>query len=109
MFGFWGCASKKTDGPGKAAAESVGAAQAASCAVVLAVSGMTWASGCPPRVARALESVEGVEKVEVNYDTKEAQISGAKVLCNEPSVLKLTQALDKAGFSGDLKKSDPPF
>ena len=41
MFGFWGCASKKTDGPGKAAAESVGAAQAVGCAVVLAVSGMT--------------------------------------------------------------------
>ena len=41
VFSFLGCASKKTDGPGKAAAESVSVVKAESCAMVLAVSGMT--------------------------------------------------------------------
>jgi hypothetical protein len=45
----------------------------------------------------------------VRYAQKEALVVGASTLCNNPALLSLTQALDKAGYSGELKSAKPAF
>jgi copper chaperone CopZ len=62
--------------------------------VTLAITGMTCAVNCPPRVRAALESVAGVESATVDYDTRTASVqmrSGT-----DPSAL--VAAVRKQGF-----------
>ena len=55
--------------------------------------------GCPPRVRSALESVEGVETAEVDFESKTATVTCSKG-CDEA---KLVAALEEAGFGGKVK------
>lgn len=61
----------------------------------MTVEGMNCAS-CVRRVEAALQKVEGVERVSVNLATERAYIEGY------PKVQSLLQALQAAGYSGEL-------
>ncbi len=68
--------------------------------VTLAVSGMTCAA-CPITVKKALSKVDGVEKVEVSYENKEALVTydDTKI-----STEALTKATEGAGYPSEVKK-----
>ena len=58
------------------------------------VGGMTC-SGCVASVTRALQSVDGVDKVEVSLDQGQASVSYDPARVNET---KLRSAIEDAGF-----------
>jgi mercuric ion binding protein len=66
---------------------------------VFAVDGMQCPAGCPPVVKRALESVEGVDAVEVDYAVKQARV---RVDAERFDQSAAVQALADAGFQGKL-------
>jgi copper chaperone CopZ len=55
--------------------------------------------GCPPKVRSALESVDGVETVEVDFQSKTATVTCSSG-CDEA---KLISALEEANFGGEVK------
>lgn len=73
---------------------------AATQTVKLSVPGMTCAA-CPITVKKALSKVEGVSKIDVNLDQREAVVSFDD---GKTSVDKLTQATAEAGYPSDLKR-----
>ncbi|MDX1554429.1 MAG: mercury resistance system periplasmic binding protein MerP [Xanthomonadales bacterium] len=74
-------------------------ASAATQTVTLDVPGMTCAA-CPFTVKKALTNVDGVQKVEVSYEQREAVVTfdDAKV-----STQQLTTATDNAGYPSSVK------
>lgn len=72
----------------------VSPAFAASRSVTLAVSNMTC-SACPITVKKALFGVHGVEKVDINFDKKEAAVAFDDARTN---VKALTKATENAGY-----------
>jgi len=64
--------------------------------VVLRITGMTCAVLCPPKVQAALQSVEGVRAVSVDYDARTATVVCATTCKPET----LVAALQKQGFGG---------
>lgn len=75
-------------------------AWAATKTVTLAVSGMTCAA-CPITVKKALSRVDGVEKAEVSYETKEAVVTYDDA---KTSAEALTKATEGAGYPSEVKK-----
>ena len=73
---------------------------AANQTVTLAVPGMTCAA-CPITVKKAIAKVDGVNKVVVSYDTREAVVSFDDA---KASVQKLTQATENAGYPSSVKR-----
>lgn len=73
---------------------------AAPQTVSLDVPGMTCAA-CPITVKRAISKVSGVNKVEVNYDRREAVVSFDDA---KASAQKLTQATENAGYPSSVKR-----
>ena len=73
---------------------------AATQTVTLAVPGMTCAA-CPITVKQAISKVDGVSKVNVSFDKREAVVmfDDAKA-----SVQKLTQATENAGYPSSVKR-----
>ncbi len=67
--------------------------------LVFAVEGMKCSVACPPQVKGALESVAGVNSVEVDYDAKQARV---KVDASKFDQTAAVQALSSAGFQGSL-------
>lgn len=78
-----------------------GAALSNPRTVTLAVPGMNC-SACPITVKKALQKVEGVEKVAVTFEPKEAVITFDDT---KTTVGKLTEATTKAGYPSTLKQS----
>ncbi len=74
-------------------------AMAATKTVTLAVKGMTCAA-CPITVRKALDSVKGVEKVEVSFQKKEAVVTYDD---SKTNVKALTQATKNAGYPSTVK------
>jgi mercuric ion binding protein len=74
-------------------------AWAATKTVTLAVSGMTCAA-CPITVKKALNRVEGVSKIDVSLEKKEAVVTFDDAKTN---VEKLTKATANAGYPSSVK------
>lgn len=73
---------------------------AATQTVTLAVPGMTCAA-CPITVKQAISKVDGVNKVNVSYDKREAVVTFDDA---KASVQKLTQATENAGYPSSVKR-----
>ncbi|PKM12625.1 MAG: mercuric transport protein periplasmic component [Gammaproteobacteria bacterium HGW-Gammaproteobacteria-3] len=73
---------------------------AATQTVKLAVPGMTCAA-CPITVKKALSRVEGVSKIDVNFERREAVVSFDDT---KTRVLDLTQATANAGYPSSVEK-----
>lgn len=73
---------------------------AATQTVTLAVPGMTCAA-CPITVKKALSKVEGVSKVDVGFETREAVVTFDNA---KTSVQKLTKATEDAGYPSTVKQ-----
>ena len=78
----------------------VAPAWAATQTVTLCVQGMTCAA-CPITVKKALSKVDGVSKIEVSLEKREAVVTFDDTKTN---VRKLTQATADAGYPSDLKR-----
>lgn len=68
--------------------------------VTLAVPGMTCAA-CPITVKKAISKVEGVSKIEVKFEQREAVVTFDDA---KTSVQKLTKATEDAGYPSSIKK-----
>ena len=73
---------------------------AATQTVTLAVPGMTCAA-CPITVKQAISKVDGVNKVNVSFDKREAVVTFDDA---KASVPKLTQATENAGYPSSVKR-----
>jgi mercuric ion binding protein len=78
----------------------VAAAQAAPQTVTLDVPGMTCAA-CPITVKKAISKVDGVSKVDVSYDKRQAVVTFDDA---KATVQKLTQATENAGYPSTVKR-----
>ena len=76
-----------------------GAALSNPKTVTLGVAGMNCAA-CPITIKKALQKVEGVEKVAVTFEPKEAVVTFDDA---KTTVGKLTEATAKAGYPSVLK------
>jgi mercuric ion binding protein len=75
-------------------------ALAATKTVTLSVPGMTCAA-CPITVKKALDKVEGVEKVEASYEKKEAVVTFDDA---KTKVKDLMEATKNAGYPSAVKR-----
>lgn len=73
---------------------------AATRTVTLAVPGMTCAA-CPITVKKSLLKVEGVSKVDVGFEKREAVVTYDDA---KTSVQKLTKATEDAGYPSNAKQ-----
>jgi hypothetical protein len=64
--------------------------------VTVAVTGMTWPNGWPPRVQKALASLPWVRQVQVDFPKKQAVVTVETEKYDEKGLVK---ALEKAGSS----------
>ena len=71
---------------------------AATKTVTLSVSGMTCAA-CPITVKKGLSKVEGVSKIDINYDKREAVVTFDDAKTN---VQMLTKATEDVGYPSVL-------
>lgn len=78
----------------------IGPVWAAAQTVTLSVPGMTCAT-CPITVKKALSKVEGVNRVEISYEKREAVVSFDDA---RTSVATLTKATANAGYPSHLKQ-----
>ncbi len=78
----------------------VAAAQAAPQTVTLDVPGMTCAA-CPITVKKTISTVEGVNKVDVSYEKRQAVVTFDDA---KATVQKLTQATENAGYPSTVKR-----
>ncbi|MFZ3288629.1 MAG: mercury resistance system periplasmic binding protein MerP [Telluria sp.] len=74
-------------------------AWASTHTVTLAVPGMTCAA-CPITVKKAISRVEGVSKVDVTFEKREAVVTFDDA---KTSVQKLTKATEEAGYPSSVK------
>ncbi len=83
-----------------AVAAAAAPAWAATQTVILSVPDMTCAA-CPITVRHAISKVEGVSKIDVSFEKREAVVTfdDAKV-----SVQKLTRATEDAGYPSSVKR-----
>lgn len=73
---------------------------AATQTVTLSVPGMTC-EACPITVKKALSKVEGVSKVSVSFEKREAVVAFDDAKTN---VQKLTKATENAGYPSGVKR-----
>ena len=81
-------------------AASAGAVHAAPQTVTLDVPGMTCAA-CPITVKKAISKVDGVSKVDVSYEKRQAVVTFDDAKAN---VQKLTAATENAGYPSTVKR-----
>jgi mercuric ion binding protein len=73
---------------------------AATQTVTLSVPGMTCAA-CPITVKKAISKVEGVSKIHVNFDKREAVVTFDDA---KTDLQKLAKATEEAGYPSSVKK-----
>lgn len=78
---------------------ALAAVWAATQTVTLSVPGMTCAT-CPITVKKAISQVEGVSKIDVSFDKREAVVTFDDA---KTSVQKLTAATENAGYPSSVK------
>jgi mercuric ion binding protein len=78
-------------------------ASAAPRTVTLSVAGMTCAA-CPITIKKALLRVDGVQKVEVSYEKKEAVVTFDDA---KTTAAALMEATKRAGFTATEKVATP--
>lgn len=78
----------------------IGPVWAATQTVTLSVPGMTCAA-CPITVKKALSKVEGVNRVEIRYERREAVVTFDDA---RTAVATLTKATANAGYPSHLKQ-----
>lgn len=78
----------------------IGPIWAATQTVTLSVPGMTCAT-CPITVKKALSKVEGVNRVEIRYERREAVVTFDDA---RTAVATLTKATANAGYPSHLKQ-----
>ena len=83
-----------------ALAAAVAPVWAATQTVTLSVVGMTCAA-CPITVKKALSKVEGVSKIDVSFEKREAVVTFDDAKAN---VQKLTKATENAGYPSSVKR-----
>ena len=83
-----------------ALASAVTPVWAATQTVTLSVPGMTC-SACPITVKKAISKVEGVSKIDVTFETREAVVTFDDA---KTSVQKLTKATGDAGYPSSVKQ-----
>ena len=76
------------------------AVQASPQTVTLDVPGMTC-SACPITVKKAISKVDGVSKVDVSYEKRQAVVTFDDA---KASVQKLTQATGNAGYPSSVRR-----
>jgi len=81
-------------------ATSAAAVHAAPQTVTLDVPGMTCAA-CPITVKKAILKVDGVSKVDVSYEKRQAVVTFDDA---KASAQKLTQATENAGYPSTVKR-----
>ncbi|MBX3602354.1 MAG: mercury resistance system periplasmic binding protein MerP [Rubrivivax sp.] len=81
-------------------AASAAAVHASPQTVTLDVPGMTCAA-CPITVKKAISKVDGVSKVDVSYEKRQAVVTFDDA---KASVQKLTQATENAGYPSTVKR-----
>jgi mercuric ion binding protein len=81
-------------------AASASTVHAAPQTVTLDVPGMTCAA-CPITVKTAISKVDGVSKVAVSYEKRQAVVTFDDA---KASVQKLTQATENAGYPSTVKR-----
>lgn len=81
-------------------AASAAAVHAAPQTVTLDVPGMNCAA-CPITVKKAISKVEGVSKVDVSYEKRQAVVTFDDA---RASVQKLTQATENAGYPSTVRR-----
>jgi mercuric ion binding protein len=81
-------------------ATSAAAVQASPQTVTLDVPGMTCAA-CPITVKKAISKVDGVSKVDVSYEKRQAVVTFDDA---KASLQKLTQATANAGYPSTVKR-----
>ncbi len=79
---------------------SAAAAHAAPQTVTLDVPGMTCAA-CPITVKKAISKVDGVSRVDVSYERRQAVVTFDDA---RASVQKLTQATENAGYTSTVMR-----
>lgn len=79
---------------------AVATAHAAPQTVTLDVPGMTCAA-CPITVKKAISKVDGVSKVEVSYEKRQAVVTFDDA---KASVQQLTQATENAGYPSTVRR-----
>ncbi|WP_448510362.1 mercury resistance system periplasmic binding protein MerP [Immundisolibacter sp.] len=75
-------------------------AWAATQTVTLSVPGMTCAA-CPITVKKAISKVEGVSRIDVNFDEREAVVTFED---SKASTKTLTDATTNAGYPSSVKQ-----
>ncbi|HHH26839.1 MAG TPA: heavy-metal-associated domain-containing protein [Polyangiaceae bacterium] len=60
---------------------------------------------CPPRVSRAIASVQGVQSVDVSFADKKAQVTSAR--CDAAAAKEIADALSEAGYGGEVIETVP--
>lgn len=78
---------------------AIAPARAATQTVTLAVPGMTCSS-CPITVKKAISKVQGVSKIKVGFEKREAVVTFDDA---KTSIQKLTAATENAGYPSTLK------
>lgn len=78
----------------------VAPAWAVTQTVTLSVPGMTCAA-CPITVKKAISKVDGVSKIDVKFDKREAVVAFDDAKTN---VQKLTKATEDAGYPSSVKR-----
>lgn len=73
---------------------------AATQTVTLSVPGMTCAT-CPITVKKAISKVEGVSRIDMTFDKREAVVTFDDA---KTSVQKLTKATENAGYPSSVKR-----
>ena len=73
---------------------------AATQTVTLSVPGM-YCAACPITVKKALSKVEGVSKVSVSFEKREAVITFDDARTNTPKLIKATE---NAGYPSSVKR-----
>ena len=73
---------------------------AATQTVTLSVAGMTCAA-CPITVKKAISKVEGVSKIDVSFEKREAVVTFDD---SKTTVQKLTKATEDAGYPSSVKR-----
>ncbi len=78
--------------------------EADHCQVTMEVAGMMCIQNCANAVAKALQGVEGVVEVAVDFPEKRADVLGKATVCEDEAVKKLPQVVIDAGYKAKIVK-----
>jgi copper chaperone CopZ len=75
------------------------------CTVEVAVPNMACETACPIKVRALLSDVEGVERVEVDFEQRRATVEGVWPACGHKGMRKMLANLKTRGYEGQIVSS----